>query len=430
MTIGTFRPYLTGGNPLYDYKHGVGGRYYQKQILLDAGVKGDVTETIKYDVNFSYGQYKTFAEGRDSLTDRLELALRGLGGPSCNITTGTPGVGGCQWLNPFSNAIPGAPNRGLTNPGFVSSLANTAALADWIMPIPDRPDEVPGHGTQRRAVGRGPLAGRWAAEISSGPSAASGGTTATRPSTASSATNCFRRARTRRPRSTATTASSRRTRIRRSPPAPARTSSDRSPSLSISARTSTPGSANSTCRSRTASSSNWPPDMKTTAAKAAPPSIRRCGASGRRRSGWPARFDRHDLPRPPQGSLIPNPTTNLQQVLGTFIPVSTIGNPDLDPEKATVYSVGAIVDVGGFRGSVDYWNYNFKDLLTSEPLTPVVNAVFPNGASGANNCGTPRLPASSPRTSCSPGPAVPGWSRCCCRRSTARASRPRASTST
>jgi hypothetical protein len=94
---------------------------------------------------------------------------------------------------------------------------------------------------------------------------------------------------------------------------------------------------------------------------------------------------------PPQGSLIPNPTTNLQQVLGTFIPVSTIGNPDLDPEKATVYSVGLIIQTGGFRGSVDYWNYNFKDVLTSEPLTPVVNAVFPNGASGANNCNNAAL---------------------------------------
>ena len=94
---------------------------------------------------------------------------------------------------------------------------------------------------------------------------------------------------------------------------------------------------------------------------------------------------------PPQGSLIPNPSTNLQQVLGTFIPVSTVGNPNLKPEKALVYSIGALITVGGFRGSVDYWNYNFKDVLTSEPLTPVVNAIFPNGASGANNCGNAAL---------------------------------------
>src|SRR3954451_20230384 len=135
MTIGTFRSYLTGGKPLYNYSHGVGRRYGDEQILLDAGLKGDVTPDIKYDLNFSYGRYKSYAEGRDSLTDRLELALRGLGGPTCDFRTGTPGAGGCQYLNPFSNGIPGAPNRGLTNPGFVSSLANTAALADWIMPI-------------------------------------------------------------------------------------------------------------------------------------------------------------------------------------------------------------------------------------------------------------------------------------------------------
>ena len=55
MTIGTFRPYLTGGNPLYNYEHGVGGRYWHKQILFNAGVKGDVTDDIKYDVSFSCG---------------------------------------------------------------------------------------------------------------------------------------------------------------------------------------------------------------------------------------------------------------------------------------------------------------------------------------------------------------------------------------
>jgi iron complex outermembrane receptor protein len=94
---------------------------------------------------------------------------------------------------------------------------------------------------------------------------------------------------------------------------------------------------------------------------------------------------------PPQGSLIPNPVTNLQQVLGTFIPVSTIGNPKLDPEKALVYSVGFIVQHEDLRATIDYWNYDFQKVLTSEPLTPVINAVFPNGASGANNCGNPAL---------------------------------------
>jgi iron complex outermembrane receptor protein len=111
---------------------------------------------------------------------------------------------------------------------------------------------------------------------------------------------------------------------------------------------------------------------------------------------------------PPQGSLIPNPTTNLQQVLGTFIPVSTIGNPALEPETAIVYSVGAIVQAGGLRATVDYWNYDFQKVLTSEPLTPVINAVFPGGAGGANNCANPALAAFIAAHLVFNGPCGPG----------------------
>ena len=52
--------------------------------------------------------------------------LRGLGGPNC--TGNTPGANGCLYFNPFSNAYPGNPALGLTNPGFVSGNANSPAL--------------------------------------------------------------------------------------------------------------------------------------------------------------------------------------------------------------------------------------------------------------------------------------------------------------
>src|SRR6185295_17984639 len=119
----------------------VGGKYWHEQISVTGAFTGDISDSLHYDASLTWGQYFYHGEGRDSLTDRLELALRGLGGPDCNFTTGTPGVGPCQWLNPFSNAVPGAPRAGilnpsvLTNPGFVPALENTAALADWIMPI-------------------------------------------------------------------------------------------------------------------------------------------------------------------------------------------------------------------------------------------------------------------------------------------------------
>jgi iron complex outermembrane receptor protein len=64
----------------------------------------------------------------------IELALRGLGGPSCNWQTAAPGSAGCLWLNPMSNAISSAPINGVaTNPGYNAAVANSKELADWLM---------------------------------------------------------------------------------------------------------------------------------------------------------------------------------------------------------------------------------------------------------------------------------------------------------
>ncbi len=391
MTIGTFRPYLTGGNPLYNYEHGVGGRYWHDQILLDAGLKGDVTSGIKYDVNLSYGRYKSFAEGRDSLTDRLELALRGLGGPNCNYQTGTPGAGGCQWLNPFSNGLPGAPNRGLTNPGFVPALANTAALADWIMPIQTGTtnfQETELNGVLSGSLPWWKLPGgeiKWAAGAqwrhNSYTSAYSQfGNEVISPCSNSAppvgVNDC----------------------IFPSNPNPAVTTGT---GPNVFGPVSIPVDISQNIYAAFGELNLPITDTLVLELAGRYEDYGNLGGNTfnpQARLRWQA-MDwlafrgsiGSTFRAPPQGSLIPNPSTNLQQVLGTFIPVSTIGNPKLVPETATVFSVGAIVQTGGFRGTIDYWNYDFKKVLTSEPLTPVVNAVFPNGASGANNCADPAL---------------------------------------
>jgi iron complex outermembrane receptor protein len=408
MTIGTFRPYLTGGNPLYNYEHGVGGRYWHDQILLDAGLKGDVTADIKYDVNLSYGRYKSYAEGRDSLTDRLELALRGLGGPNCNFQTGTPGVGGCQWLNPFSNGIPGAPNRGLTNPGFVSSLANTAALADWIMPIQTGETDFQEYEFNAVLSGKIPwwtLPGgdiKWAAGAQWRHNAyttdySQFGNEVISPCSNSvppvGVNDC----------------------IFPSNPNPAVTTGT---GPNVFGPVSVPVDISQNIYAGFGELNLPITDTLTLELAARYEDYGRFGGdtfNPQARVRWQANewlafrgSVGSTFRAPPQGSLIPNPTTNLQQVLGTFIPVSTIGNPKLDPETAVVYSLGVILQAGGLRATVDYWNYDFKKVLTSEPLTPVINAVFPNGASGANNCGNAALAAFIASHLVFNGPCGPG----------------------
>ena len=85
---------------------------------------------------------------------RKFLAFRGFGGPNCGVgvvvdaTTpsgmalgppggAVPGQGGCMYYNPFSNAHqhsaqPGATYQGSPNPDYVAGLDNTPELIDWM----------------------------------------------------------------------------------------------------------------------------------------------------------------------------------------------------------------------------------------------------------------------------------------------------------
>ncbi len=408
ISVGTFRPYLTGGNPLYNYQHGVGGRYWHDQILLDAGVKGDVTSDIKYDVNLSYGRYKSYAEGRDSLTDRLELALRGLGGPNCDYKTGTPGAGGCAWLNPFSNGIPGAPNRGLTNPGFVPALANTAALADWIMPVQTSKtnfQETELNGVLSGSLPWWKLSGgeiKWAAGVQ------------WRHNAYTSAYSQFANE-VISPCSNSVPPVGVNDCIFPSNPNPAVTTGT---GPNVFGPVSIPVDISQNIYAAFGELNLPITDTLVLELAGRYEDYGNLGGNTfnpQTRLRWQATdwlafrgSIGSTFRAPPQGSLIPNPSTNLQQVLGTFIPVSTIGNPKLVPETAIVYSLGVIAEAGGFHGTIDYWNYDFQKVLTSEPLTPVVSAVFPNGASGANNCSNPALAAFIATHLVFNGPCGPG----------------------
>jgi iron complex outermembrane receptor protein len=370
LAVGGFRPYLADGNPSYNYAHGVGGRYWHEQINLSATLKGDVTNDIHYEGALTWGQYRYYGAGRDELTDRLELALRGLGGPNCDYKTGTPGVGGCMWLNPFSNAIPGAPRRATrdpslaTNPGFVPSLANTAELADWLMPVQSantRSQDVEGdftlNGKLPFNLWGGPIGwaagGQWrhnsydthyslwgnAVLAPCSDSALPGGSNICVPATGA---NVFG------PVSN-----------------PVSLSQDifagfaelnlpvtNTINIDASARYEDYGSHGG---------STFNPQVR--AKWQAVPFFALRGSIGT------------TFRAPPQGSLIPDPQTALSNVNGTFIPVSLIGNPNLRPETALTFSFGGILEAGHFRASVDYWEYDFDKVLTNEPQTQVVGSL-------------------------------------------------------
>lgn len=68
----------------------------------------------------SSGQHVAY-DKPDTIGSALQNALNGLGGAGCNPATGTPGVGPCQYFNPFGSAYLG------------TGTANSAALIDSLI---------------------------------------------------------------------------------------------------------------------------------------------------------------------------------------------------------------------------------------------------------------------------------------------------------
>lgn len=72
---------------------------------------------------------------------------------------------------------------------------------------------------------------------------------------------------------------------------------------------------------------------------------------------------------------------------GAFRAVDVLGDPALEPESATTFNAGVMVDSGGFQASADWWRYDFDGPIESEPVSGMVSAMF--GATGTANCGNP-----------------------------------------
>jgi len=375
IQVGNWRPYLAGGNPEFGYDESYAIRRHE-QWRGSVDLRGD-WNGIGYDANLTYGRYKFYLGGFDTLTDRLQLALRGLGGAGCDFRTGTPGVGPCQYYNPFSNSIPSAPRVGVSNPGFIPAVQNTADLTSWMFPFQDSTTTTQnwegnlvlnGHLTAFRLPG-GEIGwaagGQWRrnqfksvySEFASAVTSPCADTPVTGSTTCSPHTSpaVFLGVGNPQDFSQDIFAAFVETSL------PVTDTLD----FDLAARYEDYGEHGG---------STFNPQLR--AKWQATDWLAFRGSVG------------STFRAPPQGLLIPDPTTSLQNVLGAFRPVDTVGNPNLTPEKATVFSFGAIVQAGDFRATVDYWNYDLKDVITSEPLTSVVAALFPNGTGAGDNCGT------------------------------------------
>ena len=100
---------------------------------------------------------------------------------------------------------------------------------------------------------------------------------------------------------------------------------------------------------------------------------------------------------PPQTSVQPGFTRTLQQFVdpttgaALYRAVDTFANPDLEPETATNYSVGAVVELGDFVATVDWWTFKFKKELTVETAAAVYSTMFPNATPANWQCANAAL---------------------------------------
>ncbi|MBL8556357.1 MAG: TonB-dependent receptor [Phenylobacterium sp.] len=90
--------------------------------------------------------------------------------------------------------------------------------------------------------------------------------------------------------------------------------------------------------------------------------------------------------RAPGSGLTGSNCNNGVRVLGSaYRAFQSCGNPDLKPEKADTYNIGAIVEFGGFTATVDYFNFKFKDEIIEESGSRLYATMFPGGLN--TNCG-------------------------------------------
>ena len=157
-------------------------------MRLAASVNGDFVSFGGRETNFDLGLSYSSTEGNYNLPgvyiERLFLGFRGFGGPDCGVGVEADpgslagmrlgplngqvaGQGNCQYYNPFGNAIKNTDQHGSAyateaNPGYREDLANSAELRHWLAN-----NEVDLQSTADMLVADATLTGTWIEDVAS-----------------------------------------------------------------------------------------------------------------------------------------------------------------------------------------------------------------------------------------------------------------------
>jgi iron complex outermembrane receptor protein len=380
-----YRPFFLGGNPLYG---GTGGgqdsREYEA-FRLSGGLKGDFGNGVGFDFSLTYMENESRRTISDVLVNRLELALRGLGGPNCDSAPATPGiqgvagVGGCQYFNPFSTAIASNSATGAVNPQFNAAAVNSRELAAWFYKTNALEAKTTllvadlvfdGETTFELWGGKvgWALGGQYRTDTYKTAVGDLYNTDKT-PCVATPdffVTNCasqtgpFGFIGTSRP----TDLSGDVYALFGELSLPITDSLN----MQLAARYEDyAGEVGSTFDPKIAlrwQATSW---------------LALRGSVGTTFRG------------PPRTALDANPQATLQQIRGVFRTVDVYGDPGLKPESALTYNAGVLFEGGGFRGSVDYWGFDFENPIVAEPIGALASALYPTTTT--NRCMDPAYAA-------------------------------------
>ena len=383
------RPILLGGNPLFGNRGAQAQRRYNA-FRISGGVRGDLGDTgLRYDFGATYSQEKVFFTNFDTLGNRYALALRGFGGSTCdkqpdvagiqgpNGGAAVAGANGCQYFNPFASAIQSNAITGQVNPNYVAGLANSNDVIGQFF------QERRTWQKARLFVGEGLISGDTGINLPGGTiKFAVGGQ--------------YRKDYN----------DARFSDLNNQDVNPCVSSPDFFNDVCTGAQANGPFVFLGTARPRSLTN-----DVYAAFTEFQIPVFERLNFQLAARyedygglvgstfnpkiagkwqiiDGIAIRGSAGTTFRgPPTTQLVDgNSATALSSILGSFRAVDIFGNPALSPEKSDTYNAGLLVNFGGFRGSIDYYRFDFKDAIVPEPVAGIVNAVFPNGSTGANNC--------------------------------------------
>lgn len=141
----TYRAFAHGGLDTFaeDGKYSVPSKIRNKFAHLSSGFEGEFSNGVSYDIAATYNQSNLYADSPDMMLYRVQEALNGFGGATCNVPDLNPnrfgtqnpalaGSAGCSWYNPFASNFASQPVSGLANPSYVNGAENSDELIRWL----------------------------------------------------------------------------------------------------------------------------------------------------------------------------------------------------------------------------------------------------------------------------------------------------------